>query len=181
MRMCAPADARQAAAPESASDAGSSGQASEVRGSSAPAPEGSGCAARALAADAAVLKLCAFGPSIRAHHSQPWRQDGGSLCYNRARPASLQPRGRSRIGLGCIMFAGHASLRMRYALLRLVVWAPCVECRPPPYLQASAGVQMEWGLSKHVPAERLHIYHKLLLCTCSPGGPDEPEGRRDGG
>ena len=94
----APADARQTAAPEPASDAGSSGQAGEARGVGAPAPAGSGCAARPLAADAAVLKLCAFGPSIRAHHSQPWRQDGGSLCYNRARPACLQHRGRSRVG-----------------------------------------------------------------------------------
>ena len=95
---CANADARQTAAPEPANDAGSSERAGQAAGVGAPAPARGGCAARALAADAAVLKLCAFGPSIRAHHSQPWRQDGGSLCYNRARPACLQSRGRSREG-----------------------------------------------------------------------------------
>lgn len=170
MRTCATADARQTAAPEPASDAGSSGQAGEARGVGAPAPAGGGCAARALAADAAVLKLCAFGPSIRAHHSQPWRQDGGSLCYNRARPACLQSTGEAKgrylrlQGMPACMCVrspktrGLCSMRGKMEIpLRL--GRPHLQCK-------LSGVS-----AVYVPAGYLHVRYSLLAVHMQPRRP----------
>jgi len=64
-----------------------------------------------------VLKLCAFGPSIRAHHSQPWRQDGGSLCYNRARSAPSPMRAPGALA-PMLALALRAALRSQAALVR---------------------------------------------------------------
>ena len=85
-------------APAAQGGANSAGQAREAqgtgaggigaRGTTADGSRGGGASTGGTGAGktnvgTSVLKLCAFGPSIRAHHSQPWRQDGGSLCYNR--------------------------------------------------------------------------------------------------
>ncbi len=133
-------------APESA--AGSSGRPDGEPASANAAAPGAGAAREGGAADAgssaaggcredeAVLKLCAFGPSIRAHHSQPWRQDGGSLCYNRARPAPCCPwRPCSRLAL-------RAALRLQAALSLPQCSLPTAAASGPP-----AGWQRVPGLA----------------------------------